>query len=401
MANQTEVLVAGRYELRGVLGRGSMGTVHRAVDLVLDRPVAVKLFPHDAGDTRQAQRYEQEARLLASLAHPGLVIVFDAGIDASPSDDPRPYLVMELVDGQTLASRINSGPLPESDVAAIAAQLCSALAYVHRRGVVHRDIKPANILLAPSDEPGEGECAKLTDFGIARLVDGTRMTLTGFTIGTANYLSPEQLRGEDVGPPSDVYSLGLVLLEALTGRVAYPGRGAEAAFARLQRQPSFEGVSEAWQRLLRTMTDPEPTSRPKATEVAIAVTGIAEPPEQEHLPQTQVLPVIKEAPEPAVALSESPTVAARPAQAPPARTVTTVAELRTRASSALSRARLRRRPPLKLVVAAVVAVLVIVVIALSAGGGKPIRVPPTPQQYPSVPGNLGTHLQKLEKDLQP
>src|SRR4051812_36100798 len=112
-------LIAGRYELRGVLGRGSMGTVHGGRDVVLDRPVAVKMFPSASADPQQTARYEQEARLLARLSHPNLVMVFDAGIDASVADDPKPYLVMELVNGQTLADRIAKGPLPPSEVAGI------------------------------------------------------------------------------------------------------------------------------------------------------------------------------------------------------------------------------------------------------------------------------------------
>ena len=140
--------------------------------------------------------------------------VFDAGVDESRADEPRPFLVMELVVGATLAARVTEGPMPTDQVAVLGGQLAAALAYVHGRGVVHRDVKPANILLA--DGAGLAS-AKLTDFGIARLVDSTRMTMHGMTLGTPNYLSPQQVTGGRIGPPTDIYALGLVLLECVTG----------------------------------------------------------------------------------------------------------------------------------------------------------------------------------------
>ncbi|MDT4915724.1 MAG: eukaryotic-like serine/threonine-protein kinase, partial [Pseudonocardiales bacterium] len=212
-------LVANRYEIQELLGRGSMGAVYCARDVVLERDVALKLFPAEAADPQQAVRYEQEARVLARLSHPGLVTVYDAGIDATLADAPRPYLVMELVRGPTLADRLRDGALPPEQVAAVAAQLASALAHIHRREVVHRDVKPANILLRDAEDGSRYPAATLTDFGIARLIDGTRITMTGYTLGTANYLSPEQLNGGEVAAASDIYSLGLVLLECLTGEV--------------------------------------------------------------------------------------------------------------------------------------------------------------------------------------
>jgi serine/threonine protein kinase len=356
------VLVAGRYELREVLGRGSMGTVYSGRDVVLDRPVALKLFPANAADPQQALRYEQEARLLARLSHPGLVTVFDAGIDASVDDDPKPYLVMQLVEGRTLADRLRDGPLPPAEVATIAGQLSSALAHIHQQGVVHRDIKPANILLNGSDAPAAAQAATLTDFGIARLVDGARITMTGYTIGTANYLSPEQLSGNDVGAPSDVYSLGLVLLECLTGDVAYPGHGVEAALPRLQRAPTIpDSVPDGWARLLRAMTDTDPAARPSAAKVGVAVAGLGDAP-QPQLAATQVLPT----PAPATA---------------PARAAT----------------RSGLRPGVLLATLFVLVVLVVVALTASNQAGTPTPGP----VYPSVPGQLGSDLRQLQRDVAP
>jgi serine/threonine protein kinase len=386
------LLIAGRYELHEILGRGSMGTVYQGRDVVLDRPVAVKLLPTDATDAAQAARFEQEAKLLARLSHPGLVVVFDAGIDAAVTDDPKPYLVMELVPGRTLADRLRSGPLPSAEVATLAAQLASALNYIHRRDIVHRDLKPANILLAASDDPRDGETAKLTDFGIARLVDGARMTMTGHTLGTANYVSPEQLQGERVGPPSDVYSLGLVLLECLTGEVAYPGIGAEAALARLSRQPTIpDSVPDGWARLLATMTHRDPGARPGAAEVGVAVTGLAEAP----VPDSTATAVLR-APAPVV-----DDVA--PAPVEPATQVLPITDLPGVVDAGDDRRLPRLRNPAAVALAAAVVLLFVLGFALAAtdGGGTPRPNPATSPSYPSVPGPLGTHLRQLQRDVAP
>lgn len=177
---------------------------------------------------------------------------------------------MELVTGPTLAQRITAGPLPGGEVSEIGEQLATALAYVREHGVVHRDVKPANVLLGtpPADEPA-AVVAKLSDFGIARLLDGTRITTYGMTIGTANYLSPEQATGGDLGPASDIYSLALLLLECLTGQVAYPGHGVAAAVARLHHPPTIPtDLPPGWAPLLTAMTHPDPAARPTATQVA-------------------------------------------------------------------------------------------------------------------------------------
>lgn len=348
------LLIAGRYELYEALGRGGMGTVYRGRDVVLDRPVAVKLLPTSGTDPAQTARFEREARLLARFSHPGLVVVFDAGVEDEASDEPKRYLVMELVPGPTLADRLRHGPLPPTEVASLAAQLSAALAYIHRPGVIHRDIKPANILLAEPAVPGVGETAKLTDFGIARLVDDTRMTMTGFALGTANYLSPEQVRGQHVAAPTDIYSLGLVLLECLTGVVAYPGHGVEPALARLNRQPVIpESVPPGWARLLAAMTDRLPEARPTAAQIGaeLPTLGI-------ESPTTRVLPVGDAAANPR-----------------------------------------RRRRLLPWAIAATglaLALAVVIGVLTSSGGGIEMQSQPA---YPRVSGQLGGDVRHLELDV--
>ncbi len=261
--------LSSRYVLEALLGRGGMADVYRARDLVLDRPVAVKVFR--AGvvpGTLEPVRQRSEMRVLAGLTHPNLVALWDGG------EDGRLYLVMELVDGPTLAQRISSGPLSETEVADLGAQLADALDHVHQRRIVHRDVKPANVLLAST---GAGSQVKLADFGIARLVDGTRFTEDGTTIGTPHYLSPEQVAGRPVGTAADVYALGLILLECLTGRRSYEGTAIECALARLTTPPAVpDSLPGQWRSLLTRMTVTDPAARPSAEEVATVLRAIAD-----------------------------------------------------------------------------------------------------------------------------
>ncbi len=261
-----ETLAGGRYVLGPVLGRGGMADVRRATDTVLHRHVAVKVFRDDL-DEVSAQRARAEMRTLASLTHPGLVAIHDAGTGPEVDGWARPYLVMELVDGPTLAASCLDGSLSADRVRQIGTEIALALAHVHAQGVVHRDVKPANILLSPVG-------AKLADFGIARIVDGARHTATGLTLGTAPYLAPEQVTGGPVGPPADIYALGLVLLECLTGRREYLGTDVETAVARLHRQPDVPSTLPApLAGLLRSMTALDPAGRPTAAVVAVTLTG--------------------------------------------------------------------------------------------------------------------------------
>lgn len=254
-------VVNGRYELGPVIGVGSSAVVRRARD-VMDRvPVAIKQFRPGAHPS-DARRYWQEMATLARLRHPGLVRMRDCGVQ-----DGAPFVVTDLAEGPALAERIRTGPpLPADAVRRLGRQLAEALAYVHACGIVHRDVKPANVLLERGLRP------RLADFGIATVLDGTATTANGCVVGTAAYLAPEQVRGERVGPPADVYALGLVLLEALTGRREYSGAPIEVALARLHRPPVVpDGLPADMAALLDAMTRDEPGERPTAAEVAVAL----------------------------------------------------------------------------------------------------------------------------------
>ena len=204
-------VLGGRYRLLEVLGTGGMATVYRAGDEVLDREVAVKvLSPQYATDPGFLARFEREARHVARLSHPRIVTVFDSGIDGE-----MPYIVMELAAGRTLRELLDeAGPRPAGEAVSIAAAVCEALEAAHAAGLVHRDIKPANIVLS-------GGQVKVLDFGIAWAPD--RATRTQAVMGTAAYLSPEQASGARAGPQSDLYSLGCVLFEMLTGAPPFVG----------------------------------------------------------------------------------------------------------------------------------------------------------------------------------
>jgi eukaryotic-like serine/threonine-protein kinase len=248
--------IRGRYRLDEVIGAGGFAVVYRGKDLMLERPVAVKVVPNAATDDRQP--FAREIAALSPLSHPGIVRLFDGGRAGALA-----YLVMELVEGKALDAALAAhAPLPPTAVRALGHQSAEALAHAHAAGRVHRDVKPANLLL-----DGSGR-VHLTDFGVARVLGGTA-TLTVSTLGTAAYLAPEQVRGASVGPPADVYSLGLVLLECLTGARPFPGPPAEAAVARLQRDPAIPaGLPEPWTTLLAAMTAREPADRPPAAVVA-------------------------------------------------------------------------------------------------------------------------------------
>ena len=254
-------VLAGRYEVGALVGLGGTARVYRARDQVGDATVAVKIFPAGsaAGPAVDGSR---ELAALGGMRHPGLVGVRDSGVD----DDGRPFVVMDFVDGQSLAARLREGVLPAAAAVVMGTTLADALAHVHANGVVHRDVKPGNVLL-----DGDGR-AQLTDFGIARLVDATRVTATGLVVGTAAYMAPEQVRGEVVGPPADIYALGLVLLEAVTGRREFEGGALESAIARLHRSPVVPAsVPEPLASMVRRMTATDPADRPAASDVAAAL----------------------------------------------------------------------------------------------------------------------------------
>ncbi|MET1035863.1 MAG: GAF domain-containing serine/threonine-protein kinase [Arthrobacter sp.] len=265
-------LLSGRYRVAEVIGRGSRSTVYRAVDELLEREVAVKVSRDRPGDVGQLRRHEAEAKILAGLTHHALVTLLDVGADLSDEENRRTYLVMELILGADFRANARSGPVSPSHMALIGHDLADGLSYIHHRGIVHRDIKPANILLVDYRNGDGRPRAKLTDFGVATTVGQDRVVDEGGTSGTPAYLSPEQVAEEPVGPPSDVYSLGLVLLEGLTGVMAYPGAPLESALARLFRAPRVpETLSPAWRELLEAMLRRDPADRPTARDVSLAL----------------------------------------------------------------------------------------------------------------------------------
>src|SRR4051794_2167701 len=248
------------------LGGGAVADVYRGIDERLQRPVAVKVFRGDAAE--QLQRHDAEMLTLAALDHPSLVTVFDAGTD---DDSGRPYLVMQLVEGPTLGEELRGDGLDPERVARYGAALADALGYVHERGLVHRDVKPANVLISDDGR------VHLTDFGIARLVDSAHETRTGDVLGTPAYFAPEQVAGEPVGSAADVYALGIVLIECVTGRRPFgDGTPMEIALARVSSSPDIPStLPQGWQSLLSSMTARAPAQRPAAAVVADSLRRIA------------------------------------------------------------------------------------------------------------------------------
>jgi serine/threonine protein kinase len=260
-----------RYQLKELIGSGGMASVYRATDDRLGRDVAIKVFRTVAIEQDDIERQQAEINVLASLSHHSLVTLFDVGVHKAASDRRQIFLVMELVDGVDLRDRLLKGALSVRNIAQVGYDLAEGLEYIHGRGIVHRDIKPANILLAQYSSRFRAR-AKLTDFGIALSPASARITEGGATSGTAAYLSPEQATGAEVGPPSDIYSLGLVLLECFTRELAFPGQPVPAAVARLLRDPEIPvSMSPAWRDLLSTMLARNPADRPEIGEVVLAL----------------------------------------------------------------------------------------------------------------------------------
>ncbi len=212
--------LSGRYELGDRLGSGGMSNVYRATDLTLERTVAVKILAeHLSDDERFVARFRREALAVAKLIHPNIVQVYDTGID-----EARHYIVMEYVEGRSGAQILQrNGPLEPEIAAEAGVQACAGLDYAHRRGIIHRDVKPGNLMIVGGPVGGGPMTVKLTDFGIARALAQTRITQVGSVVGTAAYLAPEQVRGEEATPATDVYALGVVLYQFLTGRLPYEG----------------------------------------------------------------------------------------------------------------------------------------------------------------------------------
>ncbi len=218
MSSQVGTLLSGRYRLEEQIGTGGMSTVYVAFDTTLERRVAIKIMHRDiAADSDQLERFRREARAVARLSHPHIVGVIDAGEEGDP-ERPTPYIVLEYVNGQTLKDRIRANKrLPIDEAVAYAIEIARALEAAHDQQIVHRDVKPQNVLI---DEEG---AAKVTDFGIARTLTEEGLTADGRVLGTTDYVSPEQALGRDVTGQSDLYSLGIVLFEMLTGDIPFHG----------------------------------------------------------------------------------------------------------------------------------------------------------------------------------
>ena len=267
-----------------------MGTVYRARDEFLGRDVAVKVVRSAAATAEEQRQTDAEAKILARLNHHSLVTLLDAGTHLSGPEFQQVYLVMELVEGTDLRQRLQDGPLHPRQVAQLGYDLSLGLDYMHDAGVVHRDVKPANIMLFDYRGDDARLRAKLTDFGVALIARDPQPHNGTFT-GTAAYMSPEQARGDAVGPESDIYSLGLVLLQCLTGVTAYPGPALESAVARLLRPPAIPNdAEEGFRVLLRAMTALEPQDRPSAHEASLALYELAVAPRARHRMAQPLIP---------------------------------------------------------------------------------------------------------------
>lgn len=270
----------GHYDIVAPLGAGGMGVVYRARDTKLGREVALKMLPKvSAADPVRLQRFEQEAQAASALNHPNLLVVYDAG-----QQDGTPFLVSELLEGQTLRERIDQGPLPPRKAIELAVQIASGLSAVHEKGIVHRDLKPENLFLTRDGR------VKILDFGVARAMEGAPkatntlpLTQSGAVMGTAGYMSPEQVRGRPADARSDLFSLGAVLYEMLTGSMAFPGETpVERGYAILNADPpAFEEagvtVPPALDKVVRRCLEKEPEQRfQHARDLAFALEAITD-----------------------------------------------------------------------------------------------------------------------------
>ena len=417
-------VVGGRYTVEALLGRGGMAEVYRATDVPLGRSVALKVFSVETEGAAGVGRESAEIQFLASLNHHALVTLFDASIEGGDGGEPS-FLVMELVDGPTLKERIAAGPIAEIDVAQMVVDLAEALHVVHTGGVVHRDVKPANILLNPSALPAVEFRAKLSDFGIAYLIDSTRLTMPGTVIGTAAYLSPEQARGAAPGPAADVYSLGLVALESLTGVRAFEGNMIESISARLVSDPPIPAdLAPSWASLFAGMTNRDPALRPTALEVVerarsiereLYAGGVESHTEREADDDASAMPaatvamtVPLEEPTRVLATPSDDATAVLTAWSPTSTTPSDDATAVLTASNPASTptpmpARSRPAVPRRVVVA-VAGVLAAAVVgavvwgSVAAGGGAPAS---EPVPLPTNEGVLGTHLDELLESVTP
>jgi eukaryotic-like serine/threonine-protein kinase len=383
--------ISDRYELGDRLGSGGMSTVYKATDRVLERTVAVKILAeHLSDDDKFVARFRREALAVAKLIHPNIVQVYDTGVDAY-----RHYIVMEYVEGKSAAQLLQvKGRLGSNSAVEIGTQSCAGLEYAHRQGIIHRDVKPGNLMViggpagrrhrdSSAHEPPTGEMTvKLTDFGIARASAQTRLTQVGSVVGTAAYLAPEQARGEEATPASDVFALGVVLYQLLTGRLPWEGSTlAELAMRRESERPlpptSYDpDVPETLSRaVLRALEGDIGARYSTARELSRALdAGLAgrEPaPPSDELPTNMLGTAATEATrrierEPATPVSPQPVAPRRrPAPAPAPRPVAAPAPRRPTRSAA---SRLWRAIGILILIAVLAAVIAGAVLLLTDAG---------------------------------
>nr|WP_139830042.1 protein kinase [Mycobacterium triplex] len=305
-------LLDGRYLVQGKIASGGTSTVYRGLDVRLDRPVALKVMDSRyAGDSEFLTRFQLEARTVARLKNPGLVAVYDQGLDAR-----HPFLVMELIEGGTLRELLaERGPMPPHAVVAVLRPVLGGLAAAHRAGLVHRDVKPENVLISDDGD------VKIADFGLVRAVAAAGITSTSVILGTAAYLSPEQVRDGNAGPRSDVYSAGILTYELLTGRAPFTGDSPlSVAYQRLDHdvpRPGsvIAGVPTQFDDLVACATARDPAQRyADAIEMLADVEAIAE---ELDLPDFRVPAPRNSAQHRSAALHHSRMTQQRPAAPPP------------------------------------------------------------------------------------
>ena len=351
----------GRFRIDGTLGRGGMAVVYLAHDTELGRPVAIKfLADHVAGDDGFRARFAREGRIAARLSHPNIVQVFDVGQDGG-----RPFIVMEYVAGESLGDTLRrERRLAPQRVLEIGQQTCSGLGCAHAAGLVHRDVKPQNLLVTT------GGAVKIADFGVARALDQTRLTLTGSIIGTARYLAPEHAGGEPVTAAADVYALGVVLYELLAGRPPHPGESLPDLMLAKRTKPV------APLRKLRPETGPDleaavlaclavsPADRPTAEELAARLSS-------------------------ADSVSQSAVVTHVASSTADARTVALPGRRRSfRARSGQA----RRAVVAALALAVAAAVALVVAMVLTSGSSQPAKTKPLRTPAGSTPAQHAGHL---------
>ena len=297
-------ILANRYRLEATIGHGGMGIVHRAIDQELERAVAIKLLSEDH-DEVAFERFLTEAKRTAAVRHPCIIEVFDVG-----KDGPDAFLVMELLEGETLAQRLAGGPIAAAEAVAIGGQICDALAAAHEAGLVHRDLKPANVFLVRTAESAPR--VKLLDFGIAKRIDGaTARTDPSMIVGTLEYLSPEQIRGEALDGRADLYALGMTLYRMLTGVPPFAGDNVASlihqhlsvAPGALRDRAPDRAIPRALDAAVLRLLAKAPSRRPRSARDA----------------KRELLGSLDLAEAPAVRVADLPKLAGRPAVAEPRR----------------------------------------------------------------------------------